>query len=197
MTDILEGAMRKHIADAPRRSVELGMDAVIELDEPRVQLRPARICDCVRAFAEGRRVGCADYCDWRFIADSWLKANRSDHRWRNSPSQIYFTIWRDWLNELVRRKDVKVLVLSDPAKQHRILGWLVYSPAPPLPLPVVHFVFVRDHRNTQLAWRLLAEAGITRASRIVYTCAPKSAKWLARKFAAATHVPMQDFLSPR
>lgn len=167
------------------------------VDAAPLQLRPARICDCVRAFAENKRVTCADYCDWRFIADSWLKANRSDSRWRNTPSQVYFPIWRDWLNELVRRKDVRVVVLSDPDKQHRIIGWLVYSPSPPIPVPVVHFVFTRDRRNEGLVWQLLAEADITRASRIVYTCAPKSAKWLASKFASATHVPLQEFLSPR
>jgi len=160
-------------------------------------LRPARICDCVRAFHEGRRVTCEAYCDWRFIADSWLKANRSDHRWKHSPAQIYYSIWRDWLHELVRRKDVEIVVLSDPAQDHRILGWLVYSPAPPLPVPIVHFVFTRDRRSQGLFWTLLAEAGITRTSRIVYTCAPKSARWLASKFASATHVAMQDFLSPR
>lgn len=165
--------------------------------QSKVQLRPARICDCAKAFAAGKRVACADYCDWRFVVDSWLKANRSDRKWSESPAQIYFSIWRDWLHELASRKDIRIVVASDPARDHRILGWTVFSPSPPLPLPIVHFVFVRDVRNQGLMWKLLAEAGVTRDSRIVYTCAPKSAKWIACKFRSATHVPMQEFLNPR
>lgn len=194
--------MEKYARDlAVRNATALGMDAVIDLDGERkpteLQLRPARVCECVKAFADNRRVQCQDYCDWRFIADSWLKANRSDIKWKNSPSQIYFSIWRDWLNELANRKDTQIVVLSDPARAHRIVGWMVHSPSPPLPVPVVHFVFVRDRRGEKLFWHLLGSAGITKHTRIVYTCAPKSAKWLASKFASATHVPMQEFLSPR
>lgn len=184
------------VRDALVRSVsDAKANTVFPLDS--LQVRPARICDCVKAFAKGLRVKCADYCDWRFIADTWLKANRSDPKWKDSPSQIYFSIWRDWINELVTRKDIEIRIVSDPAQEHRILAWLVYSPSPPLPVPVVHFVFVREGRGKGLVWRLLAEAGVKRDSRIIYTCAPKSAKWLARKFTSATHVPMQEFLSPR
>lgn len=161
-------------------------------------IRPARICDCARAYAEKKRVRCADYCDWRFIADTWLAAGRSDHRWRNSPAQVYFSIWRDWIHELIRRKDVTIAIVSDPQRNHRILGWICYSPAPPLPVPVVHFLLVRGEvRKQGVMWDLLREAGITRTSRIAYTCAPKSARWLAPKFASATHLPMQEFLSPK
>lgn len=182
--------------------IETKLDALADAPLPpgitHAQIRPARFCECVKAYAEKRRVACSDYCDWRFIADTWLKAGRSDWRWANSPAQVYFSVWRDWIHELVRRKDVKIAIVSDTQRNHRILAWICYSPAPPLPLPIVHFLLVRGEvRGQGVMWDLLREAGITRASRIAYTCAPKSAKWIAAKFASATHLPLQEFLSPK
>jgi hypothetical protein len=155
-------------------------------------MRPMRAC-CLR----DNRKGCEPWCDARFVIDSMLKANRADRAWRDTPAQAYYSVNRQWIHELLSRSDVTVVIASAPADDHRIQDYAVVSPAPPLPLPVIHFVLVRNAmREKKLVWRMLEHVGVKRDGRVLYTAKPPSAARLVRSFKHATYCPLSEFLRP-
>lgn len=78
--------------------------------------------------------------DESFIYSSWLQSFRSAPLVYGVPNTIYFKRFHDVLENLFKASSTRITIACSPDDPEQIFGYSVYSD---LPLPVLHWVYVK------------------------------------------------------
>lgn len=124
------------------------------------------------------------------VRRSWMEAG-----WRQGRKlrwQEFRALTEPKLDRLLKREETKVAVATG-ADPDYVLGWLCWAD---LPLPVVHFAYVkRAFRGVGLLRSLADAAGMGPGSRLLYTAPGKVARALGGLVAESEYLPLEEFLS--
>ena len=126
--------------------------------------------------------------DVRFIRHSWVQSFRISHYAGMSPMENYYETQHRWIQKLMDRDDVCVLVAFNTDHESQIYGFLCTEGG--FTLPVVHYVYVKsdfrrlpqkdDSFKKGIATMLLAPRGINQRSPFYYTYKPGDWAGLAK-----------------
>lgn len=131
--------------------------------------------------------------DQNYIASTWVKSMVSGMN-RRSPAKTHAV--SSQVDRLLDAESTRAIVMCSEADPDRIWGWCCY--AYNTPIPVVHYVYVRDSkRGHGAAARLLAHIGAKPLEALVFTMPGPSIGHLRNRFKASSVYPVEDFLAGR
>lgn len=131
--------------------------------------------------------------DQPYIAATWARSMLSTHaHQRHLGSRTGQQIGKQ-IDAVLDREDTRALICAREADPDRILGWILYCKGPAV--PIVFYVYVRrEERQRGIAAALLEHIGVRREGGVVCTSTGPSAITLRRRYPAAVHVPLEEFL---
>lgn len=151
--------------------------------------------------------------DQAYIAATWARSMmsgaRSGHAMRRHGAQrggSTIASLGGRIDAVLDRHDTRALVAvwpeRGPGGRDYIVGWAIYVDA--AGVPIVHYVYTRDHdaegrplRGTGIAGAIFRRLGIGRTTAVVCTSDGPSSEGLRGRFRASTYMPLEDFLRPK
>lgn len=151
--------------------------------------------------------------DQAYIAATWARSMisgaRSGHAMRRHGAQrggSPIATMGGRIDAVLDRHDTRALVAvwpeHGPGGRDYIVGWCIYVSA--AGVPIVHYVYTRDHdtagrplRGHGIAGAIFARLGITRTTPVVCTSDGPSSEALRGRFRASSHMNLEDFLRPK
>lgn len=151
--------------------------------------------------------------DQGYIAATWarsmMSAGRAGHAMRRhgaARAGSTMATLGGRIDAVLDRHDTRALVAvwpeAGPGGRDYIVGWAIYVDA--AGVPIVHYVYTRDHdpdgqalRGRGIAGALFQRIGIARMTPVVCTSDGPSSEALRGAFRASTHLALEDFLRPK
>lgn len=153
--------------------------------------------------------------DQAFIASTWTKSVCSMNRVPGRTSErfgrghaiqrhIGSDLWQRTsalVDAVLDRRDSRAVVLCHAVDRSRIVGWCLYVDGPAV--PVVHYLYVRDHddvgeklRGRGYAAEMLEHIGVSRQAPVVCTSVGPSSADMRARYPLSQHLPLDTFLNP-
>lgn len=134
------------------------------------------------------------HTDQGYIASTWCKQMTDRYRHNRTEQHQHRVRVGLLLDRVFDRADTRALVRVTPGDSDRILGWVVYVHG--AGVPVVHFCYVRkEERGKGHGAEILRAVGVEPSTSCVYTCIGPSTARMLHTYRAATHLPLEEFLT--
>lgn len=131
--------------------------------------------------------------DLPYIASTWTRSVLSTHAYQRHGASRTGTQVTKQVDAVLDRQDTKALICVREEDPDRILGWVLYVPRN---IPIVHYIYVRKDapRQRGIASALLGAIGVQPDKGVVCTSSGPSSIVLRRRYPAAVHISLEEFL---